>query len=80
MTHDKENAFNEKYADLYDGFKKNCHPTLYYNMVFIIRRLIFVSMVYFLSDPSWATAQVFLNILLSLFFVGYLLVMKPFVD
>ena len=49
-------------------------------MVFILRRIAFISMIYFLSGDEFTVAQVYINIALSYFFLLYLVVLKPFKD
>ena len=80
MTRHSEESFNEKYGELFEGFQTYCSPLFHYYMVFIIRRIAFICMAYFLPGEEFTVAQVYINILLSYFFLMYLVVMKPFVD
>jgi hypothetical protein len=56
MNHKNEQNFNEKYGELFDGFRKFSLPILNYNMMFIARRVLFILMVYYLSGPEWTIA------------------------
>ena len=52
---------------------------LNYFSLYIIRKELFATIVYFFSEPEWALFQIVCNTLLSLLFCAYLCHYKPFV-
>ena len=70
--------FENMYSCLYEGFKTYNQGPMLFNNVFILRRILFVWVTFFYSDPIFTCLQVFFNLLLSFLFLAYLLVMKPY--
>ena len=67
-----------KYSSLSDGVKTYDEWYKQYFIIFLIRRILFVSMAYYLSDDKFTVLQVFLNLLLTQLFVSYLINVRPF--
>lgn len=65
---------------MYDGLKTNVPGFFQYFSVFLIRKLTYAGLVYYLSDKKYCMFQVMCNVYLSFLFVLYLSFFRPFID
>ena len=79
LQKDRE-GFNELYECLYEDFREQKSGLLHYYAIYMIRRVIFVIVCFWLWTPEYTMVQVHVNILLGLFFTLYLLAYHPFRD
>ena len=46
--------FDKLYGCLYDGIKTDVQGAFHYYSVYLLRKLAFAMVVYYLSDPEWS--------------------------
>ena len=72
--------FNMMYDDLYAEQKTSDHPLMQYTAMFLLRRIIFVLLAFYLYQPSFTPFQVLINIQMNFLFNVYLVAYNPLTD
>jgi hypothetical protein len=75
-----QNDFALVYEILYENLRTETYGPFQYYTVYLLRKLIFANMVYYLSDEVFTLLQIFVNCLLSLLFALFLAYFQPFID
>ena len=79
-TQQNETRFNRNYKVLFRGLRTDVPGYLQFYTIYMLRRAIFVALVYNLSDPSYILVQVFSVISMSFYYAVYLIKFKPYVN
>ena len=80
MSRSEEQDFDNMYGCLYEDFKTYNQGNFIYYTFFIVRRVLFVWVTFFMADSHYSIFQIFFNVFLNLGFVLYLVTYKPFMD
>ena len=73
-------AYDRKYEALYEDFKTSDPFYVQYYFVFILRRVTYALLAYFMWQPEYTIIQLHLNQTISFMFLIYLVTYKPFLD
>ena len=70
--------FDQFYSVLYENLRTDVSGPLHYWSIFLVRKLVFAYIVYYLDEEIYTVLQVFLNAYLSLIFALFLAAGQPF--
>lgn len=75
-----ETQFNRNYKVLFRGLRTDVPGYLQFYTIYLLRRAIFVALVYNLTDPTYILVQIFAVISMSFYYSLYLIHFKPYVN
>jgi hypothetical protein len=80
MTKSHEKSFDSMYICLYEGLRTSNICIFHYYFVYLIRRVLFCQIAFWLHEPQYTTMQVFANLVIAVLFTAYMIEFKPFFD